>query len=388
MFDAVLLVDRESHARVAGMTILERAAFTMARAGAQRLLCVGDRPPTPPRLPALPVTWISADPAAPRAQPGRASDTAIVMEAAAVVDSDTLAALAEAPISGTLRVAGTVGLWRCSAASLPETLRSAPEPGHASWVPPRDFLLLRVDDRSSRVAAERALYARLGRAGDGWITRHVDRRISRGLTRLLLPAGVSPNQVTLASVAVGLTAALLFAAGTREGIVAGSLLFLLSTIVDGCDGEIARLTFRESELGAYLDLVGDNVVHVALFGGIAIGIHRQAPDDRTVATLGVLMVTGVLVAMTTAYWSLVRRRPTRGQRALFDTFASREFAYLLVALALADKLTWFLWAAACGTFAFAAGLLLLGALERPMTLRVMTAVSHIRTFFACYKEKR
>ena len=53
--------------------------------------------------------------------------------------------------------------------------------------------------------------------------------------------------------------------------VLGSLLFLLSTIMDGCDGEIARLTFQESAFGAKLDLITDNVVHLVLFPSIALG---------------------------------------------------------------------------------------------------------------------
>jgi phosphatidylglycerophosphate synthase len=222
---------------------------------------------------------------------------------------------------------------------------------------------MRADDPHARGAAERALYARLARRGDGWFTRLVDRRISRALTRLLVPTGIRPNQITLASMTIGIISGVLFASGSPQGETVGAFLFLLSTIIDGCDGELARLTHQESELGARLDLVGDNIVHLFLFGGIALGLHQRLEDPRA-ALLGVVLVVGVVLAMATVYWCLVHRSPTRAQRAFFDAFGSREFAYLLVVLTLVGCLEWFLWIAAFGTYVFVAGLLALGYVAR------------------------
>src|SRR5262249_15867431 len=148
------------------------------------------------------------------------------------------------------------------------------------------------------------------------------------LTRLLLPTGVSPNQVTIASIVVGIVGGAWFAVGTPSAAMVGALLFLLSTIVDGCDGEIARLTFRESTIGARLAILGANVVRRFLFGGIAIGLYRRS-DDPVVAVLGSILIAGVLLAMATVYLCVIRRSPNPAQRALFEAFASREFAYLL-----------------------------------------------------------
>jgi phosphatidylglycerophosphate synthase len=141
--------------------------------------------------------------------------------------------------------------------------------------------------------------------------------------------------------------------------MAGAVLFLLSTIVDGCDGEIARLTFRESPFGARLDILGDNLVHLFLFGGIATGLYRRS-GDPVVAALGVILLGGVLVAMVTVYACIIRRVPNAAQQTFFEAFASREFAYLLVVLTLAERLDWFLWMSAIGTYVFAIGLVVLG----------------------------
>ncbi len=181
---------------------------------------------------------------------------------------------------------------------------------------------------------------------------------SRALTALLVPTGISPNAVTLISIAIGLAAGGLFAVGNVRAGVAGALLFLASTIIDGCDGELARLTFRESRFGARLDVVGDNVVHVVVFGGIALGLYRRTHDPRA-ALAGWALVAGVLASMVVVYLSIVRREPSERQRALFGAFASREFAYLLVVLTLVGKLQWFLWLAALGTYAFVLGMIAL-----------------------------
>jgi phosphatidylglycerophosphate synthase len=288
----------------------------------------------------------------------------LVTAATTVVDPATITALAKTPASRPVAAPRPAVLWRgdrltlTALASDPRTdLRSPPIA--ELWQAPAGALLCAAEDAASRATTERALYVRLGRTGDGWFTRHVDRRFSRALTRILLPTGVSPNVVTLVSIAIGILGGCCFARGTPTAATAGSLLFLLSTIIDGCDGEIARLTFRESIFGARLDILGDNLVHLFLFGGIALGLYRRS-GDPTIAFLGVALVLGVGLAMAAVYLSLVRRSPTTSQQALFETFASREFAYLLVLLTLAGRLDWFLWLSAGGTYVFAAGLLLLG----------------------------
>ncbi len=361
-FDGVIAVGPGAGEIVGGLRLVERAAFVLARAGARRLLCVGPRPSMPLRLPQIAVGW-SAD-----APPWSYDATAIVVVTAAttVTEPATIAALVAATESRPLAAPPPACLWRADGATVAAQLRDArdaaslaPPAEATAWTPPPGGLVTSARDAESRIAAELALYARIGRTGDGWFTRVVDRRFSRALTRLLLPTGISPNQVTIASIAIGIAGGLCFARGTPGAAMCGALLFLLSTIIDGCDGEIARLTFRESSFGAKLDILGDNLVHLFLFGGIASGLHRRS-GDPTVAVLGWVLLTGVLLAMTTVYTCIVRRPPTDAQRTVYEAFASREFAYLLVGLTLVGRLDWFLWMSALGTYAFSIALIALG----------------------------
>lgn len=315
-------------------------------------------------MPDLPIT--RAEPADATLESWLTSATphVVVAPATTVVDPPTIRALSSAQGGPVLVAAGAAALWRCDATTLGARL-GGNGPLHAesgtegTWQPPPGALLIPATDDAGRAEAEHALYARLGRSGDGWFTRHVDRRFSRALTRILLPTGIAPNLVTFISMTIGIVGGGCFAAGTPTMAMVGAVLFLASTIIDGCDGEIARLTFRESTFGARLDILGDNLVHLFLFGGIAVGLYRRSADP-TIALLGLALVLGVCVAMAAVYLCIVRQEPAPRQRMLFEAFASREFAYLLVVLTVTGHLDWFLWMSAVGTYVFAIGLFALG----------------------------
>lgn len=363
-FDGVIVVEPGADHVVGGLRLAERAAFTFARAGARRLLLLGSPAGRLERVPDLPVTRAEPTDAAVGSWLASATPQVIVAPATTVVDPPTITALAAAQGMPVLVATGAAVLWRCDPATLGTRLVGsgfvhADSTTGAAWQPPPGSLLTPATDDASRAEAERALYARLGRSGDGWFTRHVDRRFSRALTRILLPTGVAPNLVTLVSMTIGIVGGCCFAAGTQTMAMIGAVSFLASTIIDGCDGEIARLTFRESTFGARLDILGDNLVHLFLFGGIAVGLYRRSADP-TIALLGVALVIGVCVAMAAVYLCIVRRDPSPRQRMLFEAFASREFAYLLVVLTVTGHLDWFLWMSAVGTYVFAIGLFALG----------------------------
>src|SRR4026208_778829 len=124
--------------------------------------------------------------------------------------------------------------------------------------------------------AERRLYSSLKGEFEGVVDRYFNRKVSRWCTRAFLALGWSPNPITTLGTAVGLVAAAGFAFGTYAAGLGAALLFQLAAVIDCSDGEVARLTFTESPFGAWLDLALDNVVHMAIFGGIAIGVYRQS----------------------------------------------------------------------------------------------------------------
>ena len=228
----------------------------------------------------------------------------------------------------------------------------------------RLWLLITEPLDTSVATAEAQLLRSLGREGDSVLVRALDRRLSQTLTKRLMRTSVTPNQITLGSAAVGIMGAFFLAQPSQVWQVLGSLLFLLSTIIDGCDGEIARLTFQESAFGAKLDLIMDNVVHLVLFPSIALGLYRRE-YETLYFVLGGLTLGGILVSIAVYLPYLLRRQKRHSTLArLHEHLASRDFAYVLPVLALIDRLQWFLWATAIGTYLFAGAWVVIAVRER------------------------
>lgn len=211
--------------------------------------------------------------------------------------------------------------------------------------------------------AERKLFQSLKGDFEGFVDRYFNRLISRLCTRGFLALGLSPNSVTVLATIVGLVAAAGFAFGTYGAGIAAALLFQLSAIIDCCDGEIARLTFTESPLGAWLDIAGDNLVHMGVFAGIAYGAYvREAGSDPAWVplVLGAVAVLGNLLS----FWLVSRAQRIKAAnkwkspvQAAWSDFimrnvASRDFSIVVLIFALLDKLPWFLWIAAAGSTVF------------------------------------
>jgi len=224
--------------------------------------------------------------------------------------------------------------------------------------------------------AERWLLDGLVKDTEGFMSRHFERKVSLSVSRLLAATPVTPNQMTLVSVAIGLVGAVGFLSASPVWETAGALLFLLHSILDGCDGELARLKFQESRFGGVLDFWGDNVVHSAVFGCMAIGWSRAIGATWPLG-LGVLAVAGTLASAGFVY-AKTMRAPREGPlftsvstadtavSRVADALSRRDFIYLVLALSLFGKANWFLVLTAAGAPIF---FLVLVALDRRRTER-------------------
>jgi phosphatidylglycerophosphate synthase len=209
-------------------------------------------------------------------------------------------------------------------------------------------------------SAERWMLARLVKDTESFMSRHVERKISLAISRRLASTGVTPNQMTLVSVMIGIAGATLFLSTNRWAPLAGALLVLAHSILDGCDGELARLKFQESRFGGVLDFWGDNVVHSALFAAIAIAWARAAGEAWPLL-LGASAVLGTLLCAGFVYWTMmarvkegplftsVSRAPDSAFSRVVDALGRRDFLYLVVILAAFHKERWFLALAAAGS---------------------------------------
>jgi len=209
-----------------------------------------------------------------------------------------------------------------------------------------------ITDQASARAAEKALWATMTSASDGMVDRHFNRPCGRPLSKWLIHTPVTPNLISLASILIGLIAAWMFALPSATAWVMGAALFQLSAIVDCVDGDVARIVFKESPLGKWLDLAGDQVVHSAVFAGIAWGVMK-ATGSSGALWLGGCAIAGALISFGVVLRGMRRKADDGGRlQRLIDAATNRDFSVVVLALACFQRLDWFLWMAAIGSHFF------------------------------------
>ncbi len=117
---------------------------------------------------------------------------------------------------------------------------------------------LDVDDPKTLAQGERVLLTQLRhKLNDGPVSRYLNRPISVRISRILCRLPITPNQISLLSFSGSILAAVLFALGGYPALAAGGVLAQFASIIDGCDGEVARIKFQESDYGRWFDAVLD-----------------------------------------------------------------------------------------------------------------------------------
>ncbi|MEU4876368.1 DUF5941 domain-containing protein [Streptomyces sp. NPDC021608] len=139
-----------------------------------------------------------------------------------------------------------------------------------------------VDDEAVRLKS--AVKAR-----DGFFTTHFISPYSRYIARWCARRGLTPNQVTTASLITALIAAACAATGTRTGFVAAGVLLIASFVLDCTDGQLARYSLQYSTLGAWLDATFDRAKEYAYYAGLALGAARGG-DDVWALALGAMIL--------------------------------------------------------------------------------------------------
>ncbi|MGW7380870.1 DUF5941 domain-containing protein [Streptomyces sp. NPDC054794] len=139
-----------------------------------------------------------------------------------------------------------------------------------------------VDDEAVRLKS--AVKAR-----DGFFTTFFISPYSRYLARWCARRGLTPNQVTTASLLTALIAAGCAATGTRPGFVAAGVLLIFSFVLDCTDGQLARYSLQYSTLGAWLDATFDRAKEYAYYAGLALGAARGG-DDVWALALGAMIL--------------------------------------------------------------------------------------------------
>ncbi|WP_443065478.1 DUF5941 domain-containing protein [Streptomyces sp. NBC_00536] len=126
---------------------------------------------------------------------------------------------------------------------------------------------------------------------DGFFTTFFISPYSRYIARWCARRGLTPNQVTTASLITALIAAGCAATGDRWGYVAAGVLLLVSFVLDCTDGQLARYSLQYSTLGAWLDATFDRAKEYAFYAGLALGAARHGDDVWALALGSMILMT-------------------------------------------------------------------------------------------------
>ena len=201
-----------------------------------------------------------------------------------------------------------------------------------------------------------------GQTQDGFVSRTINRHISRAITRHLLPLHVRPTTLTLGGFLFPILGFICLAEGSHTAQIIGAVLFLMHSIVSGCDGELARAKYRESVSGGRLDRLMNDLASGMLVVGTGLGLFRGDDGQSMILAEGVL--GGILVVANGFFGSprltliapvvsSVPRRKTifgsdvrlflRSLIGAFEHFTNRDVAYpIFLAVVVFGRAEWFL----------------------------------------------
>ncbi len=152
-----------------------------------------------------------------------------------------------------------------------------------------------VDNPSMKKEAERRLVRQIVRPDDGWVSRKINRVFSTRISFLLANFNIHPNVVTTFIFLLTLLGAWFAASGIYLQIALGAFIFQVASMLDGCDGELARLTLRTSKFGSWYEQFASNARYIIFF--VALGISAWLTSGSQVYLFAVIMLAAIAIYM-------------------------------------------------------------------------------------------
>ncbi|NOZ09954.1 MAG: CDP-alcohol phosphatidyltransferase family protein [Gammaproteobacteria bacterium] len=154
-----------------------------------------------------------------------------------------------------------------------------------------------IVDAEDVVEVEKQLFRRLAKKSDGYVSRYLNRPLSTHLSRLLLPFNISPTQLTWVTALSGIAMFLAFISGQTYSVILGCILFQVASIVDGMDGEIARIKFMASSRGAAWDTGVDMATNLLFIVGLMYALSLQYGPSYLQLGIYLLIISGTAIGL-------------------------------------------------------------------------------------------
>lgn len=157
------------------------------------------------------------------------------------------------------------------------------------------FLLKRREDIP---VAEKFLAENIRRSTNGVVAKYINKRLSLPMSMIMAKLWVSPHAITSINIVIGLLGGVFLAGVGYHSMLIGAILFQTASVVDGVDGEVAKLTFRSSKFGQYIDTISDNLALASVLIGLTVGSYRTL-QSISVFIAGGIAILGILIIIAT-----------------------------------------------------------------------------------------
>lgn len=161
-----------------------------------------------------------------------------------------------------------------------------------------------VDTKESLKYGEKMLLNACRKRTDGFISRNFNRHISLFLSAHLVKTPISAHQITFLVTLIGLLSGYLASLGNYTTYLVAGILFKLTSILDGVDGEISKLRFTSSKFGQWFDTISDNITYLVFIVGTTVGLYRM--DYAYINYLAPVMFVGVGLVLFVLFFYIIK----------------------------------------------------------------------------------
>jgi phosphatidylglycerophosphate synthase len=306
---------------LAGLPLALRAVLTLQKEGAKRvvLAVAPDDERTIARVTGdarvrVPVEGVKARDAGELAE--RLEAPVVVARHDVIVDPAVYRALVAEPLDDAAAIVATqagapIGPCLAGPAAIAAMRLDAPPSALAGLAGARTLDVgarwaARATDQEGRDRAFFQLFEACRKPMDGVVSQNLNRHISIFISKRLVGLRLTPNMLSVFTFLLGVAGAVAAARGGYWGMLLGAFLFQWNSILDGCDGELARVRFQHSTLGQWLDTVSDDTSNLVFYAGVAIG-SAGLPHGRELAICGVVGIVTSIAATAQFYVEMAQR---------------------------------------------------------------------------------
>ena len=206
--------------------------------------------------------------------------------------------------------------------------------GNAKAFSIRDGYWYRLSvSKESVKEAEKIIFSHVGKTATGWIARNVNGRISLPLSKTLIRTPLTPNMVSILINVIGVLCGPFYALGYP---VVGALCMQAATVLDRCDGEVARIKLMETKKGQWVDTISDQFTVLSFLIGVPLGYYLQTGSTLPII-LGSFNIAVFIFFLAWSFYFLVRFTDSGSLVAYFDVdkhISTKDLSFFRKTIAL------------------------------------------------------